>query len=129
MTPDTFAPQPAKDRDAPPPVPGAGCSGQLVRELPAPPDLASEIEAMCRRRGFVRGRWRDWVADQLKLQYHYGGKTVAVTQTERGLVVLAAGDSLDSPEIAGLRESLTREENERTVLETLPPWNDGGSRF
>jgi hypothetical protein len=77
----------------------------------------------------VRGQWRDWVADELKLQYHYGGKTVAVIQTDRGLMVLAAGDSLDSPEIAGLRASLTPEENERTVFETFPRWDDDSSRL
>jgi hypothetical protein len=79
--------------------------------------------------GTARGRWSDWVADEFKLQYHYGGKTVAVMATERGLVVLAAGDGLDSPEIAGLRDSLTPEENERTALETLPPWAGGATRL
>ncbi|HEX5273492.1 MAG TPA: hypothetical protein VFW33_23515 [Gemmataceae bacterium] len=87
------------------------------------------IEAVCRERGFTRGRWRDWVADELKLQYYYGGKTVAVTRTERGFVVLAAGDGVDSPEIAGLRDSLTPAENERTFLETLPRWDDGATRL
>jgi hypothetical protein len=77
----------------------------------------------------MKGAWRKWVADELKLQYHYGGKTVAVMQTDRGIVVVAAGDSLDSPEIAGLRESLTPEENARTILETVQKWNDDTSRL
>jgi hypothetical protein len=100
-----------------------------VRELPTPPELASEIEAFCKQRRYARGRWRDWVADELKLQYHYGGKTVAVMATEGGPVVFAVGDGLDSPEIAGLRDSLTPEENERTALETLPPWDGDATRL
>ncbi len=119
MAPDTLTPQPSSGVR----------TGQLVSELPAPPELVREIEAVCTRRGFVRGRWRDWVAEELKLQYHYGGKAVAVARTDRGLVVLAAGDGLDSPEIAGLRGSLSPEENERTVLETLPRWDDDASRL
>lgn len=129
MSPDTVRPHPARDHDAPVTGGRADRTGRLVRELPAPPDLASEIEAFCRRCGFVPGRWPDWVADELKLQYHYGGKIVAVLQTDRGPVVLATGDSLESPEIAGLRESLTSEENERTVLESLPHWDDNTSRL
>ncbi len=125
MSPDTVKPQSAQDRDALPTGPIAGRTGQLVRELPLPANLRSEIEALHKR----RGHRREWVADELKLQYHYGGKTVAVIQTDRGLMVLAVGDSLESPEIAGLRESLTPEENERTILDSFPRWGDDTSRL
>jgi hypothetical protein len=95
-----------------------------VRDLPAPPEVAQAIEEYCQRMGFRRGRWRRWAEDVIKLQYHYGGKIAAVMETPRGLVVVAAGESLDSEPIASFRASLTPEQSSLTALHFLSPWND-----
>ena len=124
MSTDSAKLQSANDGDAVAPAILVGRTRQLIRELPVPPELAREIEAVCKKRGFKRGRWRDWMADELTLQYYYARKIVARIETDRGPMVLAVGDDLDSPEIAGLRDTLTREENARTSLQSVWPLDD-----
>jgi len=126
MALDTSNPQPAGQPAEPSATGTAGW--QYVRDLPTPPEVTTLIEAKCRGRGWW---WRWWhrrlldpATEDLKLQYHYGGKIVAVMNTDRGLVVIAAGDDFDSPALANLRERLPPEVYQRTALEYLPPWND-----
>jgi hypothetical protein len=130
MAPDTVTPQPAKEGGT---ASATGTAGwQWVRDLPTPPELAREIEAECRQRGFHRWwrrRLRSWLEDDLKLRYHYAGKVVAVMNSDRGPVVIAVGDSLDSPNIAHLFESLPPEVNQRTALDFFPPRDDDTSRI
>jgi hypothetical protein len=75
--------------------------------------------------------WRWWNkfllkcnTEDLKLQYYYGGKIVAVMNTDRGLAVIAAGDDWDSSAIRNLRERLPPEVNERAAFDFVPLWND-----
>ena len=98
-------------------------TGPLVSELPVPPDLASEIEEMKKRRRLSRIE-KEWVANDMKLQYHHRGKIVYLLQTDRGKMVIAVGGSLDSPPIACLRDTLTPEENARLYLESFPDFDE-----
>ena len=66
MSPDTIKPQQANERDVSP-----RRTGVLVRDLPVPPDLAREIEAVCKTQGTKSGPARDWTSEGITLWYHY----------------------------------------------------------
>lgn len=126
MALDTSHPQPGGGRDVPP-TPTTG-GWQYVRDLPTPPEVASLIDAKCRGHGRL---WRWWnkrllesATDDLKLQYHFAGKVVALMETDRGPVVIAVADDRMGLNVPHLRESLPRTVWERTVILSFPRWND-----
>src|SRR5262245_27956491 len=127
MALDTSQPQPAETSPT-------GASGrQYVRDLPMPPELAQRIEVKYGKQSRLWRWWNkrllEWVADELKLQYYYAGKVVALMLMERGPVVIAVGDDLNNPPIANLRERLPPEVSERTSLAGFSPWNGDTSEI
>ena len=84
MALDTSSPQPARqpgETSATDPA-----NWQYIRDLPTPPEVAERIEAKCRGQGWLWRWWNkflieSWTKD-LKLQYYYAGKTVALISTE-----------------------------------------------
>src|SRR5438105_3142805 len=85
----------------------------LVAKLPLPPDVAEEVERICRSRRFTR-RDRARLEEQVRLQHHYGGHGIVVTADPPGLQIHAI--DLDNPEAYHeLRERL-RAQGYRHVL-------------
>jgi hypothetical protein len=111
--------------EEPPLPPGA----QLIRDLPLTGEVAQVVEAYCRDLAVRRKKRREEVASDFKLQYHYGGRVVAIMWTTRGPAVVAVGDQWEEEPIAGLRSRLTPQENLYTHFEYIPPWGDETTRI
>jgi hypothetical protein len=65
----------------------------LVANLPLPPDVAKEVEEICRK---YRRRERAAVAAEIKLSHHYAGHYVVATYGPRGLEIHAI--DLENPD-------------------------------
>src|SRR5262249_11318355 len=81
-------------------------TGQLparrrLQDLPLPAELAAAVEISCQHLGFVTAQERNFVTEELKLQYYYGGKDVACLDTPDGRWVVAVGTPVieDLPQV------------------------------
>jgi hypothetical protein len=99
---------------------------QPLSELAMPPEVAREAEAICKRYGYRKGRNRQEVEEELKLQYYYGGQHVAYLVTPAGLVVVAAGN-IESEAFRKTLEGLSREEHQKLIIYSPSPWNNEDS--
>jgi hypothetical protein len=94
----------------------------LVASLPLPPDVAAEVDCICRA-DRLGARERAAVEEEFKLSHHYAGHFVMATAGPRGLQIHAI--DLDDPdEIHALRTRLLAQ-GHRHVLSLDPmPWKD-----
>ena len=92
----------------------------LVANLPLPPDVAEDVERICRSNRLVR-KERARFEQDIKLSHHYAGHFVVATAGTRGLEIHAI--DLDDPdEIHELTKRL-RAQGHRHVLSLYPtPW-------
>ncbi len=89
----------------------------LVANLPLPPDVAKEVEEICRSRPYTR-RERAAVKEDLKLRYHYAGHFVIATAGSLGLQIHAI--DLEEPEqVHELKQRLSAQ-GHRHVLSLYP---------
>lgn len=100
---------------------GVWVGHQPLKDLTLPPELQQHVEDSCRRRGFWWQRNRRGVEEDVKLQYFYGGYTVAYRRSADGLVVVLAG-RLSSPEFGEAWESFRREEQRDLILDSPSVW-------
>jgi hypothetical protein len=99
--------------------PGQRC---YVRELELTPDLRHEIETYCRLQRCRKARDRQWVEDEMKLQYYFGGLDIAYLVTPDGPAVVAAGTFGDQDFVRALDAASPGDR--RAVIFYCPhPWN------
>jgi hypothetical protein len=93
-----------------------------VADLPLPPDVAEEVERICRSDRLSRPE-RARVEEDIKLRHHYGGHYVVVTADRHGLQIHAI--DLENPdEVHGLKHRLAAQ-GHRHILSLLPtPWHE-----
>jgi hypothetical protein len=61
----------------------------VLADLPTPPDLAQAVEDCCAHIGRRRAkRERQWVEDELKLQYYFGGQSIVFFPGPKGKTVI-----------------------------------------
>src|ERR1700733_10882604 len=63
-----------------------------VLELPTPPELAKEIKDYCHEHGIWDRKGVRMIEEELKLQYHFGGKHVACLVRNHEVIIVAVGD-------------------------------------
>jgi hypothetical protein len=110
----TYPPTEAKARPAP---------RQPLKDLAVPPELARTIERYCEDQRIQEVGYQNWVAEELKLQYYYGGKDVACIDTPEGRCVLAVG----TPVIENLSKillSLPLDERRKVAIVSPEPWEE-----
>jgi hypothetical protein len=93
-----------------------------VADLPLPPDVAQEVEEICRSRPYTRSE-RAAIGEDVKLRHHYAGHFLIATADPDGLQIHAI--DLDNPdEVNELYEGL-RARGHCHVLSLYPaPWKD-----
>ena len=92
---------------------------RLVKELPAPGGIERLVEEACKRLGYRTKQDRTWVAEELRLQFNYGGMDVACMESMEGRRVIAAG----TPEEVGQElERLPPEERGKVTICCPAPW-------
>ncbi|HKI34438.1 MAG TPA: hypothetical protein VKA46_21465 [Gemmataceae bacterium] len=97
-----------------------------VADLPLPPDVAEEIEAICRSRPYTRSQ-RAAVRDDLKLSYLYAGHYVIATTGSPGLQIHAI-DLETADEVNDVYKRLCAQ-GHRDVISLYPTsWKDSQSR-
>jgi hypothetical protein len=89
---------------------------QRIRDLLLPPEVAAEAKRYCKR----LGRWgaqslRD-MEEQMKLQHYYGGRWIACLETDDGLVVVAAAESLGATCFDQQLAAVTAEERRHLLI-------------
>jgi hypothetical protein len=95
-----------------------------VADLPVPPELAREIERTLKDCGWWTSKCeRTFHEDELKLQYHFGGKAVLLIKTPRGRAIIASGPA-DCEEVGRLLNALPRSVRSKTLLYFPDPWAD-----
>jgi hypothetical protein len=92
----------------------------LLRDLKLPEDWQKDVEEDCRGLWWKRDKLR--VEEDAKLQYFFGGWTVAYQRTPQGILILAAGDR-HSFEFEEVIDNLSREEYEKTIVRWQFPWD------
>jgi hypothetical protein len=94
----------------------------LVASLPLPPDVAEEVETLCRSDRLTR-RERAVIEEDARLRHHYSGHSVVATAGPHGLQIHAI--DIENPDANHeLRERL-RAQGHRHVLDLYPiPWKD-----
>jgi hypothetical protein len=96
-----------------------------LRRLAAPSEILQQLEDRCQRYGHAGGA-RSAIEDDLKLQYYFGGQTVAAAATNQGLEILVA-EPPGSQEFARQVAILLQERPDLVILTPLP-WNDTQTR-
>jgi hypothetical protein len=92
----------------------------LVRDLPLPPELAAEVDAYCKKAGLRRAAERQLREDHVKLQYYFGGFSVAYLRTPDGPRVVAVGD-VDDDDFWQQVDRLPPEDRRRNIVWTPHP--------
>jgi hypothetical protein len=92
----------------------------LLRDFPTPPEVVEALDRYCRRYHCGK-RDRAKAEQDLKLQYHFGGRTVYAVPTPQGLQILAAGFP-DSEEFRAQVEQVHRHGYPNLVTFTPSPW-------
>jgi hypothetical protein len=112
------APQPGPERG-----PGVKVRGVYLKDMELPPEVQKEVEDICRERRYRKARDRQGVEEDVKLQYFFGGQTVAYKSTPEGLFIVAVGQLTDEGFTAELNH-LPREERCRITLYHADRWHD-----
>jgi hypothetical protein len=94
-----------------------------LKDMAEPPELAQAIEETCRKHRYRRPADRQFVADEYKMQYYFGGRDIAYLVTPKGRAVVAVGEMNTEAFTAALAR-LTPEERGRTILHSPEPWGD-----
>src|SRR5439155_570747 len=99
----------------------------LVANLPLPPDVAEDVERICRSNRLVR-KERARFEQDIKLSHHYAGHSVVATAGPRGLEIHAI--DLDDPdEIHELTERLPAQREEESACPRNKRINKNGQRM
>jgi hypothetical protein len=85
--------------------------------LPPPPEIQILVDREVAQRP-MSDEARQWVADELTLQYYFGGHDIAYRETREGKEVLAVG----LEEIGRLLKSLPAAKRQGIVLGHPEPW-------
>src|SRR2546428_11386381 len=97
------------------------CECRYFKDLETPEDLDQAIQLTRKRLG-VRARLEQRrIEEDLKLQYHFGGKDVAYLPTNEGRVLIAAGVMGSEAFIKAL-ERLNPQEWRQLIFCTPRPW-------
>jgi hypothetical protein len=99
---------------------GVGAPRQRIRDLPLPPEVAAQAKHYCKQLGWRGAASLRQVEEQMKLQYYYGGKWIALRQTDEGPLVVAVAESLRDPSFDRQLSSLTPDER-RHLRYSSPP--------
>ena len=94
-----------------------------VRDLELTPDLRHEIETLCRLQRYWRARDRQWVEDEMKLQYYFGGLDIAYLVTPNGPAVAAAG-TFGTEAFVRLLNALSPSDRRAVIFYCPDPWPD-----
>jgi hypothetical protein len=97
-----------------------------LNDLEAPVELAEVIERTWARLDARREPERRRIAEDLKLQYHFGGKDVAYVAMPRGRLLVAAG-AMGSESFSRALARLSPQERRLVVFCTPLPWNEPAS--
>lgn len=108
---------------APPPAPGVKVLGVYLKDMHLPPEVQKEVEDICRERRYRKARHRRGVEEDVKLQYFFGGQTVAYKVTPQGLYVVLVGD-LDSEGFTAELARFPREQRCQITLYHPDRWDD-----
>jgi hypothetical protein len=99
---------------------------QALKDLQLPPELVKRANERLRRLGFFARfskKWRRYVEEEAKLQYFYGGRTVALLDTPEWGVIVALGH-VASEEFERAWNSLSREEQRNSLIYCPSPVDD-----
>jgi hypothetical protein len=94
-----------------------------LADLPVPPDLARAIKEALAQGGWVTERQRRFHEEELKMQFHFGGKAVAYLQTQRGRAIVVAGPP-DGEEVFRVLDALPRSLRTKITFYPVDPWSD-----
>jgi hypothetical protein len=113
-------PQPPREL---PPLPA------VLHRLSLPPEVAADVEAAAKRRRKHRGPERQWLEEEIKLQYFFGGLGVALIREPSGLVVVAAYDVWKTKEadLSAALAHLSAEQRRRVVFAFPDRWDEQDS--
>jgi hypothetical protein len=96
---------------------------QALRDLTLPPELAKEVEDICREGRYRKGRDRRRIEEDIKLQHFYGGQCVGILDTPEGMVIVVAGN-LASDAFGSALDALAPEVRRNIRLYSPTKWND-----
>jgi hypothetical protein len=119
---------PSPSAPAAPPLAEGRPMRQRLRDLATTPEVAEEIRRYCKHLGLSRKKSREWVEEDLKLQYYFGGRYVGYLETEEGKVIVAAG-RLDSEEFGRQLDAVSPEERRKVKLFQPFVWDDPVSQL
>ena len=92
---------------------------QLVRDLPITPEIQRALEGTRKARPHLGRRVMEQAAEDFKIQFHYTGRCLAITNTPDGISILA--DSME--EASDFLLKLTDEERSYVCLDFIDYWN------
>ncbi len=119
--PPSFVPS----TEEPPPFAGLDAAKRVrLDDLPIPPELERDIQALCKR-----SSWRRREAErQLKMQYYFGGHSVYEVRTPNGPVIIPIPERYRGTE--GLDYVLLTPEERSCACSTIPEiWRDQVARI
>jgi hypothetical protein len=103
-------------------LPGAW---RYLKDLESCRELDQAIQLACEKLGVRTGPERRRVEEDLKLQYHFGGRDVAYLPSDQGRVLIAAGE-LGQEAFTRALERLDPQDRRRLAFCSPLPW--GGPR-